>query len=390
MLHTNLDRRQFIQTSLATTALLAASRAFPQLGPPVSPPPYKPAPDPTIKPADKPLKLLVLGGTIFLGPAIVEYALARGHTVTLFNRGKSNPHLFPELEKLRGDRVAGKLDALKGRDFDAVIDTFAYVPQHQRQCVELLKDHCQHFTMVSTINVYADDATKDQDETAKLHDWTGTSTEVTGETYGPMKAACEKVMNELMPNRCALVRPSLIMGPRDGSDRFSYWPLRCQRGGDILAPVSPDEPVQVIDSRDLGAFCVTCAENKLTGPYNALGAMGLTMGKVLQECIEAAQPKAPANIIWADLEFLAANNVQPWSDLPAWVPSQEPSMAGLPTRKGQRALGAGLKCRPIKQTALDIFTWWKSLPESRRSKVRAGLTPEREAELIKLWNERKK
>ncbi|MFT3684537.1 MAG: hypothetical protein QM783_06340 [Phycisphaerales bacterium] len=373
----------------AQAALAAASR---------QPAGDKPAqPKPTTKlvaKAEKPLKILFLGGTVFLGPHTVEQLIARGHTVTLFNRGKSNPELFPDLEKLRGDRGTAKsecnLSALeteikKGRRWDAVIDTCAYVPKYMRMSTTLLKDAVDKYVMVASVNVYTSDAEPDQDESGPVHEKWPDDEAVSNENYGPMKRGCEVVLNELMPNRWASARPALIVGPRDPSDRFSYWPLRCMRGGEILAPVGPDEPCSFIDARDVGGLLVLLAEKNASGPFNALGSPGMTLGPVLNDCLAAAKEAgAPAgSLTWAPLGFLKRNSVQAWSDLPAWVPSADPDSAGAMKRVGMKSIELGARFRPVKESAADILKWWNKLPENRRAKVRAGLSSEREIELLK-------
>ncbi|MBY0307520.1 MAG: hypothetical protein K2Q09_02150 [Phycisphaerales bacterium] len=393
-----LSRRSFLTVSLtaaagAHAALAAAGRAAQPEG--NAPPSHAPGPTPSpIKKADKPLKVLFLGGTVFLGPHTVERLLVRGHTITLFNRGKSNPELFPDLEKLRGDRGTAKsavnLSALEaeiklGRRWDVVIDTCAYVPRFMRASTELLKTATDRYIMIASINVYTGDADLDQDESAPVHTKWPQEAAVTNQNYGPMKRGCEAVLEELMPGRWASARPALIVGPRDPSDRFSYWPVRSLRGGEILAPVGPEEPAQFIDARDLAALLVLMAEKNANGPFNAVGAPGRTLGPVLGDCLAAAKEAGgPAgSLTWAPLQFLTENQVQPWSDLPAWVPSADPESAGAMKRIGAKSSALGATFRPTKETAADILKWWASLPEIRRAKPRSGLSALREMELLK-------
>lgn len=380
-----LDRRRFIQSSLALAAGAAMSQRLWAACVPQSP-----AAKPlawyeagATKPAEKSLKILFLGGTMFLGPHTVEHALARGHHVTLFNRGRTNPQLFPELEKLRGDRKAGELDALRGdREWDVAIDTCAYLPRAMRQSTELLKGRVGHYVVVSSVNAYSSDKEIGQDEAAPTHTKWPEEGPVTEEAYGPMKRGCEAVLEELMPGRSATVRPSLIIGPRDPSDRFTYWPLRCRRGGEFLAPVGPREPVQVIDARDLGRFLVRVCELKLAGAYNATGAAGVTFGPMLAACMEGAAARAGTGPLWAPWKFLKEQRVEPWTDLPVWIPSEDPEQAGLAMRSGSKAARAGFQARPLALTVRDTLAWWDSLPEARRAQVRSGLTADREAELL--------
>ncbi|HZW06462.1 MAG TPA: NAD-dependent epimerase/dehydratase family protein, partial [Phycisphaerales bacterium] len=231
----HLTRRSFLASTLVAAA--GAQSALAALGQPPAPEKPKADPKPAVRKADKPLKVLFLGGTVFLGPATVDRLLARGHTVTLFNRGKSNPKLYPDLEKLTGNR-AGDLKSLeaevaKGRKWDVVIDTSAYVPKQMRASATALKDAVDHYIMIASVNVYKSEAEPNQDENAPTHEEWPDDAKVSNENYGAMKRGCEVALSEVMPNRWASVRPALIVGPRDPSDRFSYWPLRARRGGDI-------------------------------------------------------------------------------------------------------------------------------------------------------------
>lgn len=395
-----LTRRTFLTSTLAAAA--GAQAALAAIGQPANPAPKpddkpKPDPKPSVPKADKPLKVLVLGGTVFLGPHTVERLIARGHTVTLFNRGKTFPELFPDVEKLRGDRGTEKSDVnlksleaeiAKGRKWDAVIDTSAYVPKYMRASTTLLKDAVSHYVMVASINAYKSEAAPNQDENAPTWEKWPDEAPVTNESYGPMKRGCEVVLSELMPGRWASCRPSLIVGPRDWSSRFSYWPLRAMRGGEILAPVGPEEPCAFVDARDVANLLVLMAEKKAQGPVNALGAPGLTMGQVLAEVLTAAKAAGapPSTLTWAPLKFITDNNVQAWSDLPAWVPSADPEYAGFASRSGAKSASLGATFRSVTESSADILKWWNTLPQARRDKPRPGLSPEREAELLKKLN----
>lgn len=202
-----------------------------------------------------------------------------------------------------------------------------------------------------------------------------------------MKRGCEVVLSEMMPGRWASVRPSLIVGPRDWSSRFSYWPLRAMRGGEILAPIGPEEPCAFVDARDVAGLLVNIAEKKGVGPVNALGSPGMTFGPMLTEVLAAAKAAgAPASTLtWVPLTFINANNVQAWSDLPAWVPSADPEYTGFASRSGTKSVELGATFRPVSETSADILKWWNTLPEARRAKPRPGLTAERETELLALW-----
>jgi 2'-hydroxyisoflavone reductase len=337
--------------------------------------------------APEPKTILMLGGTGFLGPRTVEAALRRGYKVTLFNRGKTHPGLFPELEKLHGDRDKDDLKALEGRKWDAVVDTSANVPRWVKKAAAVLGPNIGHYLYISSISAYADLSKPGCDETGPLATIKDPTTEkIDGETYGALKALTEKAAETAMPGKVTVVRPGLIVGPEDPSDRFTYWPVRVARGGEVLAPGSPDDPIQLIDVRDLGEFLIRLIENRTTGVFNALGPdQKLTMGRTLDACKEIA--RSDASFAWADAEFLEKQGVHAWSDMPAWVPSSGET-AGFARVSNARALKAGLTFRPIAETAKATLDWFQTLPESRRSKLRAGLTPEREAKVLKAWKSR--
>lgn len=330
------------------------------------------------------MKILILGGTVFLGRHLVEAAQARGHEVTLFNRGQHNPDLFPDVEKLRGDRSGG-LDALRGRQWDAVIDTCGYVPRVVRDSAQLLADAVGHYTFISSISVYKEFSTPNADENAPLGTIEDpTVEEVTGETYGPLKVLCEQAAEEAMPGRTLSLRAGLIVGPNDVSDRFTYWPVRVARGGDVLAPGRPEHGTQFIDVRDLAEWNIRMAEAKKTGAYNATGPdYTLTMGKLLETCKEVSG--SDANLVWMDEAFLLEQSVAPWSELPLWVPETE-EYAGFDTVNIDRALADGLTFRPVADTVRDTLAWHETRPADRE--WRAGMKPEREAELLQAWKDR--
>jgi 2'-hydroxyisoflavone reductase len=331
------------------------------------------------------MKLLILGGTIFLGRHLVEAALQRGHEVTLFNRGQHNPDLFPDVEKLRGDRK-DNLSALEGRHWDAVIDTCGYVPRVVRQSAEMLADQVDHYTFVSSLSVYADFSKPGIDETApvgRLDD--PTVEEVTGETYGPLKALCEEAAEAAMPGRVCTVRPGLIVGPHDPTDRFSYWPVRVAAGGDLLAPSRPDFSIEFTDVRDLAGWILHVAEARVTGVYNASGpGYPLTMGEFLATCRVVSG--SDANFVWANADFLAEQGVQPWSDMPLWV-GDDPSMGGFSAFDSSRAVAQGLTFRPVDETISATLTWAQRRPADHQ--WRAGLAPQREQEVLQAWQAKK-
>ncbi len=324
------------------------------------------------------MKLLILGGTIFVGRHLVEAALARGHTLTLFNRGQHGPELFPEVEKLRGDRKAD-LSALNGRSFDAVIDTCGYVPRLVRASAELLAPNVGHYSFISSISVYAEYAQVGTDESAPVGTLADpTVEEVTGESYGPLKVLCEQAAEAALSGRALIIRPGLIVGPDDPTDRFTYWPVRVARGGPFIAPEQPGYLVQYIDVRDLAAWTINMVERGSTGVYNATGpAAPQPLGALLADCGAAAG--VPVEPVWASAAFLAEHGVQPWSELPLWVPDA-PDMAGFSQVSSAKAVAAGLRYRPTHATVADTLAWAATRPADHA--WRAGLSAEKEAELL--------
>jgi 2'-hydroxyisoflavone reductase len=332
-----------------------------------------------------PRRLLLLGGTGFLGPAVVEAARARGHVVTLFHRGKTRPGLFPGVEELFGDRD-GELDALRGRAWDAVVDTSGYVPRVVWQSAELLAPSVDRYLFVSSIAVYADTDRAGLDEAAPAKVLEDPASEDVPREYGALKAACERAVEAALPGRALVVRPGLIVGPGDPTDRFAFWPVRLARGGEVLAPGDGSDPVQVVDVRDLGAFLVRLLEERATGTFNATGpAARLATRDFLAACTPAGA--APA-LIWVPVEFLEAEKVSPWTDLPAWVPARGETL-GLGQIAIAKAVAAGLAFRPLADTARDTLAWWRTLPEERRARLRAGLSPGREAQVLSAWRARR-
>ena len=343
--------------------------------------------------AAKPLKILVLGGTRLTGPPFVEQARARGHEVTLFNRGKSDPQIFPDVEQLRGDRdpkVGEGLKSLEGdRRWDAVLDTSTQVPRVLRASVDLLGPRVGYYLFVSSLNALADLSRPGADESAPVATLADPDVEDLGpnfENYGGMKALCERTVEEVMPGRSSSVRPGLIVGPRDGSDRFTYWPVRVARGGEVLAPGTPADPVQFVDARDLAAFYLEMVEERIPGLFNAVGPEDRTgIGALLEACKRVS--KSDATFTWVTPEFLAQHEVRPWTDLPAWIPSESPDEARS-TVICTKAIAAGLSFRPVDETIADTLALWSSLPEERRAKPKTGLSPEREQAVLAAWRAR--
>ncbi|MEO8440428.1 MAG: NAD-dependent epimerase/dehydratase family protein [Spartobacteria bacterium] len=346
--------------------------------------------------AAKPLKILILGGTGFTGPYQVKYALARGHTVTVFNRGKTHPGELPEgVEQLIGDRN-GLLDALKGRKWDVAIDNPAMLPKWVRDAAEILQGNVDRYIFISTISVYGDNSKPGMDESAPLAKYEGADAmKETRDTviaskfalYGPLKALSEKEAEKWFPGKALIIRPGLIVGPGDETDRFSYWPVRIERGGEVLAPGNKSDPVQFIDARDLAEWTIRMAEQGTTGTFNATGpAQPLTIGGMLEGIKDALG--SDAKFTWVPADFLEKENVAPWSDMPVWVPPSGEE-GGLGAVSIKRALEKGLTFRPLAVTARNTVGLFKGLPKERREKLKAGITPEREAEVLADWHAKK-
>lgn len=327
------------------------------------------------------MKVLVLGGTKFLGRAIVEELLNQGHEVTLFHRGQTNPDLFPEVEKLIGNRD-GDLKVLKGRSWDAVIDPSGYIPRVVKESCSLLADFTDHYTFISSISVYESFKQSNIDESfavGKLKD--DKVEEITGETYGPLKALCEEVVQESFPQGSLIIRPGLIVGPHDPTDRFSYWPNRIEQGGDVLVPGDKDAPFQVIDARDLAKWVVLMIEKKKTGVFNATGPESpIAFQDFINTCLHVSQSNAKTK--WVSDQFLKENEVGYWIELPLYIP-KEKNMDGMSTANCQRAIQNGLRFRPLEETIKDTLDWIKTRPASYEWK--AGLDAKKEKELLSNW-----
>lgn len=330
------------------------------------------------------MRLLIIGGTIFLGRHLVEAARAAGHQVTVFHRGRHEAPLPAEVERVLGDRDGG-LDALAGGTWDAVVDTCGYAPRVVRASAELLADACEHYTFVSSISVYASPFPTGADEHAPLGRLDDPSTEqVTGETYGPLKALCEQAAEDAMPGRVLNVRPGLIVGPYDLTERYTYWPRRIARGGEMLAPGDGSAPVQLIDARDLAAWIVRCAEQRITGTYNTTGPdEPMRFDEFLAPQIGALG--SDARPVWIDEAFLAGHQVQPWTELPLWIPSDDED-ANLNRVDCARAIADGLTFRSLEDIARDTLTWDRLRPEE--AKGGASLTAEKEQAVLDAWVDR--
>lgn len=334
------------------------------------------------------LRILVLGGTGFLGPAFVEAAREHGHTLTLFNRGKTAPDLFKgaeDVETLLGDRN-GQLDSLKGRDWDVVLDNSGYVPRIVKLSADLLAPHAKHYIFISSISVYASFAKPNSEDSpvAKLAD--PTVEQITGETYGGLKALCEEAATTAMGGRTTIIRPGLIVGPRDRTDRFTYWPARVAQGGEVLAPNSPQDGAQWVDVRDLAAFVLRCVEGRVKGTFNACSAPGqFTMGQLLDSAKRVSG--SDARFTWASAEFLEVQKVAPWSDMPVWIPASGDELSAQLTDT-RRARKAGLRIRGVDDTVAATLAWHRTRPEEQRNALKAGLKADREAAVLAAWHAR--
>jgi 2'-hydroxyisoflavone reductase len=317
------------------------------------------------------VRLLVLGGTKFLGRAAVDVALARGHEVTLFNRGETNPELFPEAEKLRGDRTAD-VSALEGREWDAVLDPSGYIPSVVRTSAEALVDSTAHYLFISSVSVYASLAAPVDEESpvAELGELPDEKLTEDYSNYGPLKALCEQAVGDVFGERHASVRPGLIVGANDPTGRFTYWPHRVARGGRVMAPAPPEGQVQFIDASDLGSWLVDLSERQVGGVYNATHP-GRSWRETLETCREVSG--SDASFEWVSDELLNEHEVGEWMELPLWI--SDPGAAAMHEVDVSRAVAAGLTFRPLDQTVRDTL-------EHAATVEGVGLTPEREAELL--------
>jgi 2'-hydroxyisoflavone reductase len=321
------------------------------------------------------MKLLLLGGTKFLGRATVEAALARGHEVTLFTRGETNPDLFPEVEKLRGDRAAD-LSPLAGRTWDAVVDTSAYFPDVVRASAEALRDSVGRYLFVSSISAYADfsDGPSEDSKRAELAEGHPVDEMLPEyENYGPLKALCEDAVMDVYGDRAVIVRPGLLVGPHDPTGRFTYWPHRIARGGDFVVPKTSDGRFQIIDARDLGAWMVDSLERGESGAFNATHP-GLAWAELVESGLRVAG--SDARPVWIDEDWLAAQGVGEWMELPMWL--RDPEWVGMNRADVSRALDAGLTFRPLEETVRGTLDQAQTTDD-------AGLKPERERELLEAW-----
>jgi 2'-hydroxyisoflavone reductase len=395
------SRREFMALGLAAGAALALGGASTALG------------RRSDAPAGKSLRILILGGSGFLGPAVIDAALARGHKITVFNRGlteKKKEELYGEHLPDGVVRLVGNRDPEKNADekdpaspkglsqlegdttWDAVVDNSGYVPRIVKASAELLRDRVKHYTFISSVSVYAAMSEPGGDETRPLATIADPKDEDFRhpEKYGALKALSEQAAEAAMPGRVNNIRPGFIVGPWDPTDRFTYWPQRVAKGGEMLAPGSREDQIQLIDVRDLGEFIIRGIERNTTGVYNALGPnvgpnQALTMGALLDACKKVSG--SDASFTWVPTDFLLDGHVQA-GELPIWLPTMGET-AGFHAWNVGKSVAAGLTFRPIEETVRATMEWWKKLPETRRNEVRAGIKADREAAILKAWHEKK-
>jgi 2'-hydroxyisoflavone reductase len=345
-----------------------------------------------IAPASRALRMLILGGTGFIGPHHVNYAVARGHRVTVFNRGRQSEGVPPEVEQLVGDRN-GDLRSLEGREWDVVLDLPTTLPRWVRDVGEVLRDRVSHYTFISTIGVNADFARDELGVDGPVQRYQGDAdpfslTQLPPGAYGALKAMSEQEAERQFPGRTLVVRPGLIVGPGDPTDRFSYWPIRMERGGEVLAPGHPNDPVQFVDARDLAEWTVRMAEDRETGVYNLTGpAMTLTIGETLG-AIRGTYSE-PMHLTWVPSEFLLGQGVEPWhgagGPLPLWTPT--PQVRALMRADISPAVAKGLTFRPLADTSRDTLAWHYTRPGDRREALAAGMAAERGREILRAWHQ---
>ncbi len=341
------------------------------------------------------MDLLILGGTRFVGRHIVSAALARGHQLTLFNRGQHSREELPEVEIIQGDRK-NDLDKLRGRRWDAVIDTCGHLPRTVKSAAEGLADSVDRYVFISSQSAYADVSSPGVDEASPLATLTteqldqAEAIDASGATsfgalYGGLKALSERAAEEAMPNRVLIIRPGLIVGPYDYSDRFTYWVVRVARGGEVLAPGRPERVVRFIDARDLAEWTIKMVEERATGAYNAIGPVNsLTMKSVLEECKLVSD--SDAVFTWVSEAFLRQENVAAWSEMPLWLPEEDaPRLQGFMFVSTDKAIAAGLSVRPLRETVVDTFHWART--NLSNATLKAGIDAAREEMLLRKWPE---
>jgi 2'-hydroxyisoflavone reductase len=376
------NRRDFLHYAAALGGTLAYA-PFERL--------YQGLPD--VEAAPRALRILILGGTGQTGPLQVHYAVARGHQVTVFNRQRRQTELPPSVVRIKGDRNLHEMNELKGKTWDVVIDNPTTLPFWVKDAAEVLKGNVNQYVFISTISVYNPKGQTRIEENSPLFEYSGDPLAVTpeqlrakfGDLYGPMKVASEREAKKWFGEKTTIIRPGLIVGPRDETDRFTYWPIRVDRGGEILAPGDGTDPIQIIDGRDLAEWTIRTVENGTTGTFNAVGPRSrMSMAEQLHGVRAAVVGDKQLRFVWVPSDFLAKQQVEPWSDMPTWF-HKGAEDAVLNETNIERAVAAGLTFRPLAVTAADALAWFKGLPAERQKQVRAGIAPDKEQAVLAAW-----
>lgn len=336
---------------------------------------------------DRKMKVLFMGGTGFIGPHMVRALVSAGHEVTLFNRGKSNPHLFPDLTKIKGDRLTDDLAQLSGHDWDLIVDSSCYIPRAVDMLMAAVDtDKVKQYVFISTVSVYADFSQPGLNENSPLAQMDEEpDSEDVNKWYGALKVRCEEQAEKALPGRVTKVRCGLIIGPGDKTDRFTYWPVRAAESDEMLAPGSGDDPLQTIDVRDLADWVVHCIDQKLVGPYNSTNPAGLySFRDVLHSCRDELNPDL--KLTWVPADFLESQKLDESGGLPLWIP-EGTDYSGIWEVNAGLAASKGLKARPLSESIKDTWAWWSELPEERTAKLKTGISKERQAEILAAWHE---
>lgn len=336
---------------------------------------------------EKKMKVLFMGGTGFIGPHMVEALVQAGYEVTLFNRGQTNSHLFPDLARIQGDRLTDDIKKVSGHDWDLIVDTSCFIPRAVDMLMDAVDtDQVKQYVFISTISVYASFAQAGITEDSPLAQMDeDPDSEDTGKWYGALKVRCEEQAEKAMPGRVTRIRCGLIIGPGDKTDRFTYWPVRAAQSEEMLAPGNGDDALQTIDVRDLADWVVHSIEQKLVGPFNSTNPAGLyNFRDVLQMCRDQLNPDL--TLTWVPTEFLETQNLEESGGLPLWIGNDE-EYAGIWKVNAGLAASKGLKARPLSESIADTWAWWLTLPEERTATLKAGLSLERQAEILAAWHE---
>jgi 2'-hydroxyisoflavone reductase len=400
------SRRDFLQFTAAATGAAALGSVLPRpLAGAVLAAPVGAAP--------RAMRILILGGTGFTGPHQVRYAVGRGHHVTVFNRGRRQADLPAGVQHLHGDRNAPdglaelQAEVARGTRWDVVIDNPSTLPFWVRDAGRVLQNAADHYVFISSISAYADNSVAGMDETTVLAEYRGDDPldvdmaafqARAGELFGALKVASEREAEKWFPGRTTVIRPGLIVGIGDLTGRFNYWPLRIARGGEVLAPGTGHDAVQIIDARDLAEWTIRVVENRAVGTYNAVGPAGeLSMAEMLGGIRAAFDGTTSVRLTWVPVDFLQEHQIRGWSDMPVWVPPT-PDNAGFSRVSIQRALDQGLTFRPLAVTAADTVAWHRTLPDQawyrdmtpqQQARLAGPFTAEREAAALAAWHGRR-